>query len=101
LLRYLVERTLAGRTAQIGEYAIGLDVFDKPASFDPRIDLAVRAEVSRLRQKLKEYYSSDGRSDRLVIDFPQRSYVPAFTLRDPETAPDQIRSGRGDGALQR
>jgi adenylate cyclase len=42
--------------------------------------------VSRLRQKLKEYYSSNGSADRVVIDFPQRSYVPAFTLREPETA---------------
>jgi serine/threonine-protein kinase len=86
LLRYLVERTLAGKQSEITEYAIGLDVFEKPASFDPRIDSAVRAEVSRLRQRLKEYYALEGRGDSIVIDFPQRTYVPGFSFRQPEPA---------------
>ncbi len=80
LLKYLVERALAGEGDRINEYAIGRDVFDKPASFDPRIESAVRTEVSRLRQKLKEYYASAGRADRIVIDFPPRGYGPAFSF---------------------
>jgi hypothetical protein len=31
---------------------LGLEVFDKDASFDPRIDPIVRVEASRLRSKL-------------------------------------------------
>ena len=86
LLRYLVERTLAGEGGQINEYGLGLDVFEKPASFDPRTDSAIRSEVSRLRQKLKEHYSNGGKSDRIVIDFPQRSYVPTFRFASPVAA---------------
>ncbi|MGD1107801.1 MAG: hypothetical protein ABR865_12220, partial [Terracidiphilus sp.] len=41
LLRYLVEHTLAGDANKINEYAIGLDVFQKPTSFDPRIESVV------------------------------------------------------------
>src|SRR5262249_39738737 len=85
LLRYLVDRTLIGEGPQINEYAIGLDVFEKPPSFDPRVDSTIRAEISRLRQKLKEYYLNRGRGDTIVIEFPQRSYVPSFTF--PFTSP--------------
>lgn len=82
LLRYLVEHTLKGDAEKINEYAIGLDVFQRPASFDPRIESVVRTEFSRLRQRLKDYYAEDGHRDTIVIDFPPRSYVASFTFRD-------------------
>ena len=83
LLRYLVEHTLKGDADKINEYAIGLEVFQRPASFDPRIESVVRTEFSRLRQRLRDYYAEDGRRDSIVIEFPPRSYVASFTFRDP------------------
>jgi serine/threonine-protein kinase len=85
LLRYLAERALSGEA--INEYAIGVDVFERPASFDPRIESIVRTEAARLRQKLKDYYASEGCGDRVLIEIPLRSYEPAFVLREPEAAP--------------
>ncbi len=82
LLRYLVEHTLKGDADKINEYAIGLEVFQRPESFDPRIESLVRTEFSRLRQRLKDYYAEDGCRDSIVIDFPPRSYVASFTFRD-------------------
>ena len=82
-LNILVEHTLAGDADKINEYAIGLDVFQKPTSFDPRIESVVRTEFSRLRQRLKEYYAEDGLRDSIVIDFPPRSYTASFNFRDP------------------
>jgi TolB-like protein len=87
LLRYLVERTLAGEGDGINEYAVGLDVFEKPVSFDPRIESIVRNEVGRLRQKLKDYYAEEGRQDRVLIEIPLRTYKPAFVFREAEAAP--------------
>lgn len=84
LLRYLVERTLSGEADRISEYSIGLDVFARPVSFDPRSESAVRTEIGRLRQKLKEYYASEGASDDVRIELPPRSYVPHFEIRRPE-----------------
>jgi TolB-like protein len=84
LLRYLVEAALAGRGAEVNEYAIGLDVFERPASFDPRIDSTVRAEVSRFRAKLKEYYAGPGSQDAVWIDLGSRGYAATFIFRDPE-----------------
>ena len=81
LLSYLVEHTLAGDADKISEYAIGLDVFQRPTSFDPRIESLVRTEFSRLRQRLKEYYAEEGNRDTIVIDFPPRSYAATFEFR--------------------
>ena len=82
LLQYLVEHTLAGDADKVSEYAIGLDVFQKPSSFDPRIESVVRTEFSRLRQRLKDYYADEGRRDRIAIDFPPRTYAATFEFRD-------------------
>ena len=85
LLRYLVNRALAGEV--VNEYAIGVDVFERTESFDPRTDSIVRTETSRLRQKLKEYYSAKGRADRVRIELPVRSYVPTFVILGDNPAP--------------
>lgn len=85
LLQYLVQHTLAGDADQINEYAIGLEVFDRPSSFDPRIESIVRTEFSRLRKRLKDYYTEEGRSDPIAIDFPPRSYVATFEFRNATT----------------
>src|SRR5215510_7133587 len=55
-LRFTVEQTLQGRGDQIKEYLLGLEVFDRNQSYDPRIDPIVRVEAGRLRSKLSEYY---------------------------------------------
>ncbi len=86
LLRYLCTRALDGEGEQVNEYAIGVDVFEKPASFDPRIDSIVRTEMGRLRQKLKEYYAGESQPPAVRIELPLRSYVPVFTFPSPEPA---------------
>jgi adenylate cyclase len=86
LLRYLVERVLSSEGEGINEYSIGLDVFERPPSFDPRVESIVRTEATRLRQKLKAYYAKEGRDDPVLIEIPLRSYEPAFVFRQPEVA---------------
>ncbi|MGO4880814.1 MAG: tetratricopeptide repeat protein [Bryobacteraceae bacterium] len=93
LLRYLVERALAGEGDGINEYAIGLDVFEKPASFDPRIESIVRNEAGRLRQKLRDYYAESGRQDRVLIELPPRGYKPAFMFRETQAPPISLPAG--------
>lgn len=78
LLRYLVEGTLSGKSETVNEYAIGVDVLDKTEGFDPKTDASVRAEISRLRQNLKEYYGNAGKADEVRIDLPPRGYFPVF-----------------------
>ena len=75
LLRYLVEEALAGRDSAIKELTVGIDVFGRGASFDPKTDGIVRVQASRLRAKLREYYAAEGQHDDIVISVPAGAYL--------------------------
>lgn len=79
LLRYVVERTLAGEGSTVKEYVLGVDVFDRPDTYDPRIDSIVRVEARRLRTRLADYYRGAGQHDPVRIDVPLGTYVPVFS----------------------
>jgi serine/threonine-protein kinase len=82
-LKFTVEQVLKGKGDSIKEYSIALEVFDKPSSFDPRLDPIVRVEAGRLRSKLREYYSDLGKMDPIRILYRKRSYVPHFEDQMP------------------
>lgn len=86
LLSFLVERTAGGLSDTLKEYTLGTEVLGRRDSFDPRTDPIVRAEASRLRQRLELYHATEGRSDSFVITLPKGSYVPEFEDRlEPDT----------------
>lgn len=84
-LEFTIDSRFAGRAHELKEYVLGIEVFDRPAAHDPRIDPIVRVEARRLRDKLRAYYDSDGALDPVIIEYPRGSYVPEFRLRS--TAP--------------
>ena len=91
-LEYLVNEALAGRGERLKAYNVALEVFDRPASFDPVVDPLVRIEAARLRDRLREYYEADGRSDPIHIELPKGSYTPHVEFRQsptPERGPDR------------
>lgn len=80
LLRYLVESALSEPGSTVKEYTIALDVFDREA-YDPSIDATVRVEASRLRARLREYYTEEGANDDLVIEVPKGNYTAVLHSR--------------------
>lgn len=92
-LSYVVEESLAGRGDRLKGYTIGVEVFERPADFDPAIDPIVRIEATRLRDKLREYYETDGRDDPVRIELPKGSYAPLIEVgksaRTIRSAPQQ------------
>jgi serine/threonine-protein kinase len=80
-LRFGVEHALAGTGHQVKEYLVGVDVFDRPKDYDPRVDPIVRVEARRLRAKLRSFYASSGKKDELIIDFPKGAYAAEFHLK--------------------
>lgn len=82
LLRYVVEKTLAGETDGLKEYAVGVEVFERGQSYDPRLDSIVRVEAGRLRSRLDEYYNADG-SSGIRISLPRGGYSAKFERREP------------------
>lgn len=87
-LRYIVEHTLAGEGDQFKEYRLGVDVFGRDASFDPRLDPVVRMAARRLRAKLREHYENGGRGSLVRIEVPKGGYSTIFVAATPsEVAP--------------
>jgi serine/threonine-protein kinase len=83
-LRFAVERAIQGRSDELKEYIIGLEVFDRKETYDPRVDPIVRVEASRLRSKLKKYYLTDGKDDPIEIQIPVGTYAPVVLARQAE-----------------
>lgn len=81
-LTFVVAEAIDGRQEELKEYVIGVQVFRKEESFDPRTDPIVRVQARRLRAKLVRYYREEGRADALIIDLPKGGYAPLFRPRD-------------------
>src|SRR5262245_39294157 len=80
-LSYVVEKTLSGREDEIKELILGIEVFDRPSDFDPRVDTIVRVEAGKLRKRLETYYEKDNTSGGVRIEIPKGNYVPQFIRR--------------------
>lgn len=89
-LCFVVEETMAGRGALLTEYVLGVEIFGRPATYDPRLDSRVRVEAHRLRAALAAYYRQRGREDAVIIRLDKGSYSPSFSFRiSPETEPSR------------
>src|SRR6059036_3888906 len=82
-LRFAVEKKLRGEGEQLKEYLLGVEVFDRDASYDPRLDPIVRVEAARLRAKIRDYYRTEGENDLVRIGFGKGSYAPILETRMP------------------
>ena len=86
-LSFIVREALDGRGTELKEYVIGVEVFGKEPSFDPRTDPIVRVQARRLRSRLARYYREEGQSDEQIIDLPKGGYTPAFRTRESAVVP--------------
>lgn len=82
LLRYVVERCLAGAKDEIKESIIAMDVFGRGLDYDSKVDSVVRVSAGKLRSRLQEYYSGAGAADPILIELQKGSYVPLISARD-------------------
>lgn len=82
-LRFVVEQSIGGEPDPPKEWLLGVRVFGRSESFDPRVDAIVRVEAGRLRLKLAQYYETEGHKDPVVIEVHKGSYAPVFQARTP------------------
>ena len=113
ILRFLLERTLAGQADQLKEYTVGAEALGRGESFDPRTDAIVRVEISRLRSRLSHYYATEGSANPVRIVVPEgflRSRLRERSPKPRESAGPEAASrarggrpcggrGRGSGVL--
>jgi hypothetical protein len=89
-LRFVTEETIGGRSSEVNEYTIATRALGRGPDFDSASDTIVRTQAYRLRQKLHEYYSGEGKKDVLVIEIPKGHYVPAFRSRLTNEYPEPV-----------
>ena len=80
LLRHIVERTLDGHGEVLRERMIGMEVFDRPADYDPGQDPVVRIRAADVRKRLAQYYQANNGEREVVIDVPSGSYRATFRV---------------------
>jgi len=90
LLRYLARNAVDHPGSHPKEYQIATEVFGRSADFDPQMDSTVRVQVGRLRQKLHDYYTSEGLGDAILVDLPKGSYALGLQHRDPVQPPNPV-----------
>jgi hypothetical protein len=79
-LLFVSKSTLQGETAKLNEQEIGVKVFGRSSGYLPSDDNIVRANASRLRQRLAEHFATEGQAEQLRIYLPKGGYVPEFTM---------------------
>ena len=77
-LCFVVEAVLDGKADEIKESLIAVEVYGRPADYNPQIDATVRVEAGRLRARLSKWYGSEGGSEAVRIELPKGGYVPVF-----------------------
>jgi Tol biopolymer transport system component len=80
-LRYVVEKTLADDLASLRERQIGIEVFERPTDWDPKLDNIVRSEARRLRAKLEAYAGCNDPEETVRITMPTGGYGVRFEER--------------------
>ena len=88
-LRYCVEQTCDGRLENLKESVIGVHVFDRDPSYDPKVDPIVRVQARRLREKLATFYGAEGSLD-IVIEVPKGGYVARFIEAASPIVPEPV-----------
>jgi len=82
LLRFLANKSVDGEADELKEYVVAIDGLGKPPSYDPRKNSTVRIQVARLRQKLADYYRTEGQRDPVVISLPKGRFKLKFEYRN-------------------
>ncbi len=89
-LSFAVHETLAGGSDKLKESMLGVEVFGRKPTYDPRMDAVVRTEAVKLRARLKDYYDSEGKEDPVRIDLPKGAYVARFSVREVEPVEEDV-----------
>jgi hypothetical protein len=91
-LRTLLAWLWAHRDKEISEYAVGTGALGRRADFDPKNDAAARVQISRLRQKLKDYYETEAAGELVRIVIPLGGHrlelQPFDALAEAEPLPE-------------
>jgi hypothetical protein len=84
-LRYIIEKSIRGDFESLKERVIGVELFQRPASFDTGEDSIVRVTASDVRKRLLQHYGRYGQESEIRLAIPSGSYIPEVTWTPTES----------------
>lgn len=81
-LKFICEQQQLGKADSINEQRIGTEVFGRTEGYHMGEDSIVRSQARFLRQRLQEYFATEGRDEPVTLTIPKGSYVPEFHYRE-------------------
>jgi hypothetical protein len=86
-LRYIADCAIKESPEAATEQQIGVHVFNRLPGYNSSEDSIVRTHARLLRQKLAEYFSTEGGGEPIIIEVPKGHYLPIFRSRHAEPPP--------------
>lgn len=86
VLKFLIESMLNGQSESINEQSIGEAVFGRPPGYNPADDNIVRVTIRHLRERIEEFYRTEGKDEMYAFDIPKGKYVPSLVRRTIDSA---------------
>ena len=83
----LADRTLDGSADTLKEYTLGLELFGKPESYDPREDATVRVQIEQAAREARRvlFVRRQGRPG--AVELPRRHLALTFQARSTPPVP--------------
>jgi hypothetical protein len=83
-LEFIVHRKLEGRTDELKERTIGIELFQRLPNYATGDDPVVRVQAGEVRRRLEQYYQGETAHSPVRIELPVGSYAPQFRVRTSE-----------------
>ena len=80
-LLYVCDRALSGKTDEISEHQIGVQVFGRRPGYNPSEDNIVRSYARHLRQRLDHYFETEGKQEELRLSIPRGKVRSPFRAK--------------------
>jgi hypothetical protein len=97
LLTHIVANSVSDEAHDIKELTLAIDVFGMSPTFDTSDNSIIRVAVYKLKNKLKIYYETDGKTDAVKIEIPSGRYMATFdftriieVVSTKEITPEQL-----------
>jgi hypothetical protein len=84
-LIYVADCALRNCAEEATEQHIGIHVFQRSPGYNSSEDSIVRTHARLLRQKLTEYFTTEGLDEDVIIEIPKGHYLPVFLPRHTRT----------------
>jgi hypothetical protein len=78
ILSYVSREVILHPDQTVREYEVAFNALGRRKDFDATQDNIVRVQFTHLRRKLEIYFTTQGKSEPLVVTIPKGSYTPLF-----------------------